>query len=217
MVGMTDAARDEIEPRDRVGRVDAAPVTLAIVRHGETDWNRARRIQGSTDIPLNDTGREQAAHTASALAGDRWDAIYASTLSRAAETAAIIADRLGLPEPVLVADLAERSHGVLEGLDHAGRAAVEAQAATIEGLEPRSAVIERASAALLDIARAHPGGDVIVVTHGGVIHALIMHLSGWTLPAPGYVIDNGSVHLLRVVDAQLELVAAEALTGTDGA
>ncbi|MDR6907274.1 putative phosphoglycerate mutase [Agromyces sp. 3263] len=214
---MTDAAPDETVPSDGLAALDARPVTLAIVRHGETDWNRARRIQGSTDIPLNDTGRKQAAHTASALAGDQWDAIYASTLSRAAETAAIIADRLGLPEPVLVADLAERSHGVLEGLDHAGRAAVEAQAATIEGLESRSAVIARASAALLAIARSHPGGDVIVVTHGGVIHALIMHLSGWTLPGASYVIENGSVHLLRVVGDAIELVAPEALTGTDGA
>ena len=209
MVGMTDAATDAI------AHVEPAPVRLALVRHGETDWNRARRLQGSTDIPLNDTGRAQAAVTATALAAERWDAVYGSTLSRAAETASIIARRLGLAEPLLDPRLAERSHGVLEGLDHRGRAAVEAQAATIEGLEPRSTVIARATAALLAIAAAHPGGDVVVVTHGGVIHALIMHLSGWTLPGPGYTIENGSVHLVRVVGDALELVEPEALTGTD--
>lgn len=190
------------------------PLTIALVRHGETDWNRERRIQGLTDIPLNDTGRAQAAATAAELADDGWDAVYASTLSRAAETAEIMAARLGLPEPVLLPALIERSHGVLEGLDHQGRAALEAQAATIEGLEPRSAVVERAGAALVELAHRHPGGRVVVVSHGGVIHSLILQLSGWTLPGPGYVIGNGSVHLLHVVDGELELVEPELLTGT---
>lgn len=190
------------------------PLTIALVRHGETDWNRERRIQGMTDIPLNDTGRAQAAQTAAAIADDGWEAVYASPLSRAAETASIMAARLELPEPELLPALVERSHGVLEGLDHAGRAAVEAQAATIEGLEPRSAVVERAGAALVELAQRHAGGRVVVVSHGGVIHSLILQLSGWTLPGPGYVIGNGSVHLLRVVDGELELAEPELLTGT---
>ncbi|GLU90040.1 phosphoglycerate mutase [Agromyces sp. NBRC 114283] len=190
------------------------PVTIALVRHGETDWNRERRIQGLTDIPLNDTGRQQAAATAEALRDESWDAIYASPLSRAAETASIMAAGLGLAEPVHVPELVERRHGALEGLDPEGRAALEASAATIEGLEPRSAVIERSSAALLALAERHPGGRVLAVAHGGVIHSLILHLSDWTLPAPGYRIDNGSVHLVRVVDGALELVEPERLTGT---
>ncbi|MFF2390186.1 histidine phosphatase family protein [Agromyces sp. NPDC058104] len=191
------------------------PTLIALVRHGETEWNRERRIQGMTDIPLNDTGRAQAAATGDRLAADGWDAVYASTLSRAAETAEIIADVLELPAPRLMGSLAERSHGVLEGLDHAGRMAVEAQAATIEGLEPRSTVIARASAALAEIAAAHPGGSVVVVSHGGVIHSLILELSDWTLPGAGYAITNGSVHLLRHSDGALELVEPELLTGTE--
>lgn len=202
---MTDAAIPRI-----------SPTRLALVRHGETDWNVQRRIQGATDIPLNDAGRAQAADVAAGLAGTAWSAVYASTLSRAVETARIIAAELGLPEPVQLAALAERSYGVLEGLDHRGRAAVEAEAATIEGLESRSAVVARARAALLEIAAAHPAGDVVVVTHGGVIHALMLDLSGWTLPAPGYVIGNGSVHEVLAGDADLELVVSEAMTGTDG-
>ncbi|WP_285463671.1 histidine phosphatase family protein [Agromyces sp. NBRC 114283] len=197
-----------------LSRMPLQPVTIALVRHGETDWNRERRIQGLTDIPLNDTGRQQAAATAEALRDESWDAIYASPLSRAAETASIMAAGLGLAEPVHVPELVERRHGALEGLDPEGRAALEASAATIEGLEPRSAVIERSSAALLALAERHPGGRVLAVAHGGVIHSLILHLSDWTLPAPGYRIDNGSVHLVRVVDGALELVEPERLTGT---
>ncbi|WP_156891289.1 histidine phosphatase family protein [Agromyces subbeticus] len=203
---MTDAATPP---------ADTAPVLIALVRHGETEWNRLRRLQGTTDIPLNDTGRGQAAQTAALLGVDSWDAVYGSTLSRAAETAQIIARSLELPEPKLIATLAERAHGVLEGLDHVGRAAVEAQAATIEGLEPRSVVIERATAALTTIASAHPGGAVVVVSHGGVIHSLMLHLSDGTLPGVGYSIANGSVHLVRVTAGSLELVEPEALTGTD--
>lgn len=202
---MTDAATD--------ARTDS--VLIALVRHGETEWNRQRRIQGTTDIPLNDTGRQQAVQTGERLAGEQWDAVYGTPLSRAAETAQIIARTLELPEPALLADLAERAHGVLEGLDHAGRAAVEAQAATIEGLEPRSAVIARATAALAGIAAAHPGGSVVVVSHGGVIHSLMLHLSEWTLPGAGYVVGNGSVHLVRFEAGELALVEPEALTGTD--
>ena len=68
----------------------------------------------------------------------------------------------------------------------------------------------------MDIAAAHPGAAVVVVTHGGVIHSLIQHLSDWRLPGTGYVIGNGSVHLVTVTDGRLELVAPETLTGTDG-
>ncbi|WP_350349990.1 histidine phosphatase family protein [Agromyces sp. G08B096] len=167
-------------------------------------------------MPLNDTGRAQSVGVAERLAesGEPWQAVYASPLSRAAETAEIIARALGLPEPELVPALAERAHGVLEGLDHAGRAAVEAQAATIEGLEPRSSVTERASEALLELAERHPGGNIVAVTHGGVIHALVLHLSGWTLPGPGFAIVNGSILLLRANAGALELAEPEALTGT---
>ncbi|MBX9717325.1 MAG: histidine phosphatase family protein, partial [Microbacteriaceae bacterium] len=89
---------------------------FALVRHGETDWNRERRIQGSTDIPLNDTGREQARATGALLSSRRWTALVASPLSRAAETAKIIGEHVGLGDPELEQRLAERDYGEAEGL-----------------------------------------------------------------------------------------------------
>ncbi|NQD89088.1 histidine phosphatase family protein, partial [Paenarthrobacter sp. CM16] len=65
--------------------------TFALVRHGQTDWNAERRLQGSTDIPLNDVGREQAREAVAFLSDQQWDTVVASPLSRAAETAEIIA------------------------------------------------------------------------------------------------------------------------------
>jgi uncharacterized phosphatase len=90
--------------------------TFALVRHGQTDWNAQRRLQGSTDIPLNDVGRGQARDAVAVLSGYEWDAIVSSPLSRAAETADLIAAGLGLQVARRVSDLAERSFGPAEGL-----------------------------------------------------------------------------------------------------
>jgi uncharacterized phosphatase len=200
--------------------VDASPsTTVALVRHGETDWNRERRIQGATDIPMNDRGRAQSRATAERLAASRWDAVVTSPLSRSVETAAIIARRLGLDAPVHEPALAERRHGTLEGLTTVERRRLEAGAVPIEGLESRVSVVSRAVPALLGLAARHPGGAVVAVTHGGVIQSVLLHL--WERASlPSGSVANGSVHEVRVSGARLELVWSDAVppveaTGTD--
>src|SRR3954452_24611267 len=89
--------------------------TLLLVRHGETDWNAEGRLQGHTDRPLNEYGRRQAKELAARLAGGHVDAIYASDLSRARETAEIVGERLGLTV-VIDPDLRETNWGTWEGL-----------------------------------------------------------------------------------------------------
>lgn len=207
-------------PTDAAPVVDASPATtLALVRHGETDWNRERRIQGATDIPMNDRGRAQSRATAERLAASRWDAVVTSPLSRSVETAAIIAHRLGLDAPAREPALAERRHGTLEGLTSEDRRRLEADAIPIEGLESRVSVVSRAVPALLGLAARHPGGAVVAVTHGGVIQSLLLHL--WERASlPSGSVANGSVHELRVTGARLELVCSDAVapieaTGTD--
>ena len=75
--------------------------TILLARHGETDWNRERRIQGHTDRPLTDEGRTQASVLAEELDRDPPDAVYSSDLVRAHETARIVANRFGLDVVVL--------------------------------------------------------------------------------------------------------------------
>lgn len=200
--------------------VDATPATtIVLVRHGETDWNRERRIQGSTDIPMNDRGRAQSRATAERLAASRWDAVVTSPLSRSVETAAIIAQRLGLDDPAREPALAERRHGMLEGLTSEDRRRLEADAVPIEGLESRVSVVSRAVPALLGLAARRPGGAVVAVTHGGVIQSVLLHLRE-RASLPSGSVANGSVHELRASGARLELVASDAIvlaeaTGTD--
>lgn len=186
---------------------------ITLVRHGQTDWNRARRIQGSTDIPLNETGRADARTAARLLEGITHHAIYASPLVRARETAEIIAAELGLGDPALVPDMREREFGEGEGMlvseyiEKYGDWLSE-----VPGAETLDGVAERALVALDAVARdarrrsAPVAESVIVVTHGGVIRSLINHVSGGTLPRVGEVLANGSVHRFEASPGSLRLL-----------
>jgi len=157
--------------------------TLLLVRHGETDWNAEGRLQGHTDRPLNDFGRRQAAALAERLAAEpAIDAVYASDLSRARETAEILAHRLGLPV-VTVPDLRERNWGNWEGLTGSERDRVEYVG------EERDAHGERVIRAVRRIAEEHPGQRIVVVTHGGSLRRIQVAAYGMALP----VIENCSV------------------------
>ena len=183
---------------------------LYLVRHGETDWNRARRIQGSTDIPLNDTGREQAAATGRLLATRRWDAVVASPLSRAFETASIIAGELGLGTPDTLDAIVERHYGEAEGLNYDQIDARFPGDTPVPGRETRNQVAERVVPALIALAERHPGESLVVVSHGGVIRSVLEAVEPLdpTDPYAGYgAIRNGSVHSFRHTDGTLELIA----------
>lgn len=178
---------------------------ISLVRHGQTDWNLAKRIQGSSDIPLNDTGRAQADATGRALAGGRFDAIYASPLSRALDTARIIAGHVGLGEPETIAAVAERQYGEAEGLTGEQILARWPDGAPVPGRESREQVVARALPALRELGDQHPGENIIVVSHGGVISSLVRHVTDHALPGPGELIPNGSVHRFRYLDGELSL------------
>lgn len=180
---------------------------ISLVRHGQTDWNKNGRIQGRSDIPLNETGREQARETGRALRGRRFDGIYASPLARAFETAAIIATELRMPEPTPVPGLEERSYGEAEGMTGDEiRAAFGDDRHKVPGWENDASLLNRVLGALAQLGAHHRGERVLVVAHGGVIGAVARHLTDGERPAKGEAILNGSIHDLQVVDGELELV-----------
>src|SRR5215471_6800022 len=149
---------------------------LLLVRHGETDWNADGRLQGQTDRPLSDFGRRQAQRLAEELADEELEAIYASDLVRARETAKIVGDRLRLPV-ALDADLREKDWGTWEGLTAVERDRVEFIGESTE--EHR----ERILRALRRIAECHPdGGRVLIVTHGGTMRRGQAEALGLALP-----------------------------------
>lgn len=192
---------------------------LTLIRHGETDWNRERRIQGATDIPLNDTGRAQARATAAALrersGADARVTIAASDLSRARETAEIIAAELGLDAPRLYRGLRERSYGEAEGVrvDEFHRRWGDWLTATVPGAEPREELRARALSALGRAVRDHrratapAGATLVVVSHGALIRELVGHASGGEFPLAGERLANGSAHDFVFERDRLSLLA----------
>lgn len=177
---------------------------LFLVRHGETDWNQQRRIQGLTDIPLNDVGRVQARTTGRLLARRNWDAVYSSPLSRAFETASIIAGELGLDEPTPVESLVERNYGEAEGLNFLEVERRWPDRGAVPGQESREQVVARVVPALRDLAAAHPAQSLVIVTHGGAIRAVLTAVQ----PDSSHgMITNGSVHSFRFGDDELQLIA----------
>ena len=152
---------------------------ICLVRHGETNWNLEGRMQGRDNIPMNDTGRAQAAACAEAFAaakemGMPWEKVYASTLDRAVETGMYISRALGLADPEKTEDLLERDFGKYSGYSYYDYA-VSTHAPDIfdwSQLESTEAIRGRIYAFARRIHEATPGTRVIGITHGGVIKTL---------------------------------------------
>lgn len=159
------------------------PGRIVLIRHGQTDWNREERLQGATDVPLNDAGRQEARAVAEHLRGGatRWDVLVSSPLDRAVETARIIGTALGLEPAATCAGLVERSFGVHEGSTLAGLEAQARERILAEG-EPVDAVARRGLAALRRIRAEHPGRNVLVVAHGSLIRLTVSELNGEAHP-----------------------------------
>lgn len=193
--------------------VEVKPMRLFIFRHGETDWNAEQRFQGHLDIPLNDRGRAQARRLVPQLRRQGIEAILSSDLSRALETASIVASELGIgihQDPdIREAHLGEAQGHTREeivakfgeeiarrwGSSHLSDADV-----AYPGGESGSTVLERCFGAMERFMRAHSYRNVGVATHGGVIRRIMHHLLP---PGSPYVpIPNGVLYLIRYEPAR---------------
>jgi probable phosphoglycerate mutase len=202
------------------GRGDT--VSVALVRHGATDWTEEGRLQGRTDVPLNVRGRSQAVAVAERLAGERWDALYTSPLARAAETARIIGEAVGLT-PVVETGLVERAFGARSGLTRSEQDRLFPAGRPVPGEESWTALVRRTRRALARFVCRHPGGRVIAVTHGGVIRAALHMVeaagaegNAGAPPSTTDVPPGGSVVLslaLTPVSGRLEVISVRAGAG----
>ena len=183
-------------------------VRICFVRHGETDWNLALRLQGQRDLPLNARGLEQAAGTLRYFSRLRIDALYCSDLLRARQTALALAETQGVQlnlEPAL----RERHFGRCEGLtvDEIARSSAEDALAlkvrdpdyVLPGGESLRQHQERVLECIDRLAAAHAGQNIVVVTHGGVLDLIYRRACDLPLEQPrDFPIPNAAVNWVAV-------------------
>lgn len=190
---------------------------IIAVRHGETAWNVDARIQGHLDIDLNDKGRWQARRVGDALADEPITAIYSSDLRRAADTARAIAQAAGAPL-AQDAGLRERHFGMFEGRtfteieaqwpDHAQhwRRRVPHWVPP-EGGESLLALRERVAGTVYRLAARHPGEQIVLVAHGGVLDAIYRLATGQAVDSPRtWELPNAAINRLLWAPESLVLV-----------
>ncbi len=192
------------------------PTRLFVLRHGQTAWNAEMRIQGQMDLPLDDTGRWQAARLAQALAGEDLAAVYSSDLQRALATAQALVASTGAPlhtNPLL----RERGFGCFEGQLYAD---IErdwpAQAQRWRrreadfgpgGGEVLQAFYTRCVDTVCALAAQHPGQTIAIVAHGGVLDCLYRAAVGLALDAPrSWQLGNATINRLLFNGVGLALV-----------
>ena len=183
---------------------------ICLVRHGETEWNAERRIQGQIDIGLNATGLRQAAAAGRWLKTAGIVALYSSDLKRAWTTALALGEALSL-QPSVVPQMRERRYGIFEGLTYAeaqarfpdGYAAFEGRNAkyNFENGESLHDMYDRVTGKLQELAAAHPGESIAVVLHGGVLDIINRFVRGNPLEAPrDFLIPNAGLNWVAAVD-----------------
>ena len=200
---------------------------ILALRHGETAWNQDNRIQGQLDIPLNDTGRWQAAQAAQALREESVAAVYASDLGRAAQTAQAIADSLGHTVQHHTG-LRERHFGDCQGerwqdLETQRPEVVAQWRARVPDFAPpggESLLVlrRRVQNAFSELAARHLGEQIVVVAHGGVLDIVYRWAAGVDLQAPRtWHLGNAAINRLLWTPDSLHLVGWGDTGHLDGA
>ncbi|MEC0302340.1 histidine phosphatase family protein [Terribacillus saccharophilus] len=170
---------------------------ICLVRHGETDWNKLGKVQGSTDIPLNERGIRQAQATRDFLAGSDFDLIVASPMKRARKTADILNEALQLPL-VEMEGFVERGFGEAEGLTRAEREA-KYPSWDFPGMESWEELVERVMLALQEVNAKYGDKKVLLVCHGAVISAILSTISNGE-------IDTENTHLVNACLSNIQFI-----------
>ena len=186
-------------------------MNIYLLRHGETDWNLAGRLQGRTDIPLNEKGRKQMQHAGEILkrSAVRLDQILVSPLSRARESAEIVAGGSGYPkERILVEELLiERCFGAGEGLTAEERKA-RYPGDVFPEMESSEEILARARTLFRKIVDTYESKEqVLLVAHGAIFYALMSAFADGRFAYIGksVILDQGNVYLIRYEQERTEM------------
>ena len=179
-------------------------MTIYLIRHGETDWNRQNKLQGTEDIELNETGIAQSFECAVALRGVPADCILSSPLKRATVTAEIISGYTGGIPVTVEQDLTERDFGVLAGMELKDR-----QALLGYGDDPRMEPFDRLSDRLLRVLRRYIAEKkyecILAVSHGGAINAILSVLSGGKIGTGKTILKNVCISKLNADGGSIDI------------
>lgn len=179
---------------------------MYLIRHGETDWNSSRRIQGHSDVALNERGLRQAELVGARLKREIFHAVYSSDLCRAHVTAEHIAKHFDYGISTHTT-LRERCYGRLEGLTYEEiRDRFSQEDEETHGIESFEAMQQRAVTALTEIARQHPGQTIVVVSHGGLINSFLHYVTGGMQGTGITKIENTGINLFRFSDQRWEVL-----------
>ncbi|MCL2772016.1 MAG: histidine phosphatase family protein [Oscillospiraceae bacterium] len=183
-------------------------MNICIVRHGETDWNNMGKWQGREDIPLNIKGVYQAGKCGLALQKRKWSAVFSSPLSRAKQTADIIAHINEISPVREESGLIERDYGKASGLTPEERKKLfpDGKYESVGGVEDWETVKDRVYNAVLNCARKSDGGDIIIVSHGAAINSLLAHLSNHEIGSGKTILKNGCLNMLEYTNGVLKIV-----------
>ncbi|MGP4063407.1 histidine phosphatase family protein [Oceanobacillus sp. M65] len=178
--------------------------TICLIRHGETDWNLKGKLQGSTDIPLNETGIRQAKKSAVYLNAEDYDVMVASPMKRAKRTAEIINASLQLPYEEM-SSFAECSFGDAEGLTMEERTTQYPDKAYPNREEPED-FIKRVMSGVDDVLKKYPDKRVLIVAHGAVINAILATVSGGEIGAGKTRLMNACINNIHYKQEQWEVL-----------
>ncbi|BDH62187.1 putative phosphatase PhoE [Lysinibacillus sp. PLM2] len=173
---------------------------ICLVRHGETDWNTLRKIQGRKDIPLNQNGSTQAKDCRNYLSAFEWNVIVTSPLRRAKQTAEIINGKLNLPL-IVMENFIERDYGDVEGLTIEERALLYPEKNCINQ-ESVELVSKRVFAGINKLHKLYPEQKIIIVAHGGIIKVLLNSILKDKDQLQKSGVPNGSINTIYIENGE---------------
>lgn len=193
-------------------------MTIYLIRHGETDWNLQRRLQGREDIELNETGVKQAHECGRAFQCVPVDCIVTSPLKRALMTASIIAEYVKVAELITEDDLIERDYGKLAGMTPEERDSFRLNKAD-EGMEPKDALTQRLIVLFNKYRNNKKYKNIIMVSHGSAINAVLKVLSDDEIGSGITLLKNACISRIDCLNEHTDIVyyniAAEELSSRE--